>query len=401
MENEAMELNPKYALWQKAMSTPEKTLIGFSKNLPVGKTGKERLNICNNIPSWMKGKEKIAYLTYGRYQPGHIGHRSLFNAMVLEAKKEKMNNMARRIQKMLRIWRGRVATNLKIQAKLQAKQMASSTSSQSKTSVQSNKPVSKTPTKGRTTESKSNSESFTHSTPVETKAKKKSIGIKTNIFVFVSPTGGEEWGIQNPAGRTNNPLEPAAKVDLLFKQNEDLPLFIINTKLIPGVQSIVGAIRLLLVCYDKVKVRLGDEDVEGFTWLKKTFGDQIVDITSSSSKPRSDDDPVASMSASKIRAHAKLFEEIRDEHWNFIVGALRPDGADVSNDDIIEIIERIKLSDKIGGKRKTKRRTKRKSKRRTKRKTKRKTKRRTKRRTKRKKKKTKRRVKKRKRTKRK
>jgi hypothetical protein len=324
MANEDMELNAKYTLWQEEMDTTDKTLIGFSKNLPVGKTGAERLNICNNIPTWVEEDEKIAYLTYGRYQPGHIGHRSLFEAMVLEA-----------------------------------------------------------------------DPSFTHST-VETKAEKKSIGIKTNIFVFVSPTGGEEWGKQHPAGRAKNPLDPAAKVDLLFDQNEDLPLFIINTKLMPGVQSIVGAIRLLLVCYDKVKVRLGDEDVEGFKWLKKVFGDKIVDITSSSSKPRSDDDRVASMSASKIRAHAKLFEEIRDEHWNFIVGALRPDGADVSNDDIIEIIERIKFSDKIGGKRKTKRRTKRKSKRRTKRKTKR----RTKRRTKRKKKKTKRRVKKRKRTKR-
>jgi len=291
MANEDMELNAKYTLWQEEMDTPDKTLIGFSKNLPVGKTGAERLNICNNIPTWVEEDEKIAYLTYGRYQPGHIGHRSLFEAMVLEAYP-----------------------------------------------------------------------SFTHIAPVETKAKKKSVGIKTNIFVFVSPTGGEEWGKQHPAGRAKNPLDPAAKVDLLFDQNEDLPLFIINTKLMPGVQSIVGAIRLLLVCYDKVKVRLGDEDVAGFKWLKKVFGDKIVDITSSSSKPRSDDDPVASMSASKIRYHAIQYKEIGDEHWNFIVAALRPVGANVNNDDIAEIIERIKFSDKIGGKRRSKRKSKRKRK---------------------------------------
>jgi hypothetical protein len=331
----------------------------LAHNMPTGPEGNVSINICEMIPkniiNTKTRKGEIAYLNYGRFQPPHPGHRALFKGMVYEA----MNCPLE-------------ANDSEVQACFNSHYL--------------------------------NDTGYNN-------------GISTNVFVFASNTGGPDWCLHQSAARcAKNPLDPRDKVDLLYLQNYNshgfpntLPLFFINSNLMDSPKSILGAIKVLSVCYDKVAVRVGSDQVKNFQWLYNTsVGGLIHSISTPPGvivRDESSNDPIFGMSSSKVRAHAveskneNLSKEQRLKHRTKVFEAIQPQGSMVENDRVDYIIDMIVTADgkgneavtsskrkKTGGsnKRRNKRRTKRKNKRKRKRKTKSKRKRKTKRKRKRK-----------------
>ena len=260
---------------KKALET--KKVTELAKNMPIGLYGDNTIDMCSMVPAAIRnpdtGKGRIAYLTYGRYQPGHIGHRSLFEAMLNEAKESRGDNHFKNHHD-------------------------------------------------------------------------NQIGSGTNVFVFASSTGGSEWGIsQTQKMRAKNPLAPGDKVDLLLQQNFDLPIFFINSLLIPiPTKSIVGAIKLLSVCYDKVAVRLGSDQVPHFQWLKNTsVADLIHSIQSPPDVAKRDPtkEGISGLSSSKVRKAA--LEGNRDA----VAAAIQIN--QVTDTRVDDIIEKIKVAAGLKG----------------------------------------------------
>jgi hypothetical protein len=325
--------------------------------MPTGPTGETIIDICKIIPPHIlnpeTGKGKIAYLNYGRFQPPHTGHRALFKGMVYEAMDCPLDAQEGKVQKHF------------------------------------------------------NSHYLNN-------ADHNNNGISTNVFVFASNTGGPDWCPRQSAARcAKNPLDPRDKVDLLYLQNYNLhgfpntlPLFFINSNLMDKPKSILGAIKVLSVCYDKVAVRVGSDQVKNFQWLSKTSVGELIDSISTPpgviERDESSTHHIFGMSSSKVRKHAVLSvyadsPNERKENEKKVSDAIQPQGSAVSDirvkNTINEIVDAhnktlppVTSSGKVGGnkrrnKSKRKRKTKRKRKRKTKRKRKRKTKRKRKRKT--------------------
>jgi len=183
----------------------------------------------------------------------------------------------------------------------------------------------------------------------------------TNIFVFVSPSGGSE---KNKSKKKKNPLTPEQKVRLLQKQYAGMPIHFINmaeAKKVGVKGSAGGAVKLLSSCYKRaVFVRGEDLDARGnptplensFGWLNKaTFPIGFAPVAR----------PEGAMSATKIRKAALGDDDkSRAIFYNEIVFG------EVDEQLHNEIRDTIRSSVIKGGR--TKRKTKRRTKRRTKRK---------------------------------
>ena len=177
----------------------------------------ENFNNCENIPD----KAKVAFFTYGRFQPGHRGH-------------EKM-----------------ILTLLNIAIKHNAQ-----------------KGIEITPE-------------------------------KTNIYVFVSPSGS--IGEKDPE---RNPLTPNQKVDLLLKQYKNLPIHFVNMgeakakgrRAGPG-----GAVTLLKSCYSNAVMFVGGDRIGAFDWLGNIMNIEFEGVNR----------PENAMSATAVRNAATAVHQTR------------------------------------------------------------------------------------------
>ena len=182
----------------------------------------------------------------------------------------------------------------------------------------------------------------------------------TNIFVFVSPSGGPSE--KNKSKKKKNPLTPEQKVRLLQKQYAGMPIHFINmaeAKKVGVKGSADGAVKLLSSCYKYATfVRGEDLDAQGnptplensFGWLNTTTTIPIDFVPVAR--------PEGAMSATKIRKAALGdYDESRAIFYNEIVFG----GVDEQLHN--EIRDTIRSSVMKGGrtKRKTKRKTKGKS----------------------------------------
>jgi len=92
---------------------------------------------------------------------------------------------------------------------------------------------------------------------------------KTNVYVFVSPSGGP-----TEKNRDKNPLTPNQKVDLLQHQYPNRPIHFVNMgeakdkgkKAGPG-----GAVMFLKKCYTNGVMLVGGDRIGAFDWLGKDF----------------------------------------------------------------------------------------------------------------------------------
>ena len=162
---------------QQAQSSGQKA----SSESHVGYPIKELIN-CDNIPA----ETDTAFFTYGRFQPGHIGHKIM-------------------IEQLLKL-------------------------------------------------------ALEHNTTTGTEITPE----KTNVYVFVSPSGGPKE--KKPQ---KNPLSPNQKVDLLQKQYAGYPIHFINmgAPLPEGIQtSGFGALALLnnqgIGCYAQTVILIGEDRIK-------------------------------------------------------------------------------------------------------------------------------------------
>jgi len=88
---------------------------------------------------------------------------------------------------------------------------------------------------------------------------------KTNIYVFVSPSGS--IGEKNPQ---KNPLSPNQKVDLLQQQYANLPIHFVNMGEAKAKQERAGpggAAILLKKCYSNAVMLVGGDRIGAFDWM--------------------------------------------------------------------------------------------------------------------------------------
>ena len=178
----------------------------------------DKFNDCSNIPDGAK----VAFFTYGRFQPGHRGHEKMIMTLLDIAQKHN----------------ARTGVNITQE--------------------------------------------------------------KTNVYVFVSPSGGPTE--KKP---DKNPLPPNQKVDLLQHQYPDLPIHFVNMgeakdkgkKAGPG-----GAVMLLKKCYDNGVMLVGEDRMFAFDWLGKDF----LTVEGISRPP-------GAMSATKVRKAATAAQQTRQQ----------------------------------------------------------------------------------------
>ena len=196
------------------------------------------------IPEWLKGQDgrgKIAFMTYGRYQPAHLGHKLVFDKLVMLAREDK-NNSGHSESDWLGS-NGHPASNVFVFA-----------------SPTVDKPrMSSNMTRKRTT------------------------SVKPSRY----------------------PLPPDLKVRLMEEQTalyQNPEINIINMAAsknqVDGRRDPAAAIKLLLACYDHVIMLVGSDRVNDFSWLGM---DPRVTIMSAGER---DDnaDGVMGMSGTKVRA---------------------------------------------------------------------------------------------------
>ena len=154
---------------QKASSESSESHVGY----PI-----EELLNCENKPA----KTDTAFFTYGRFQPGHIGHKIMIDQLLRQA--------------------------------------------------------------------------LQHNTTTGTKITPE----KTNVYVFVSPSGGPK-----EKDKKKNPLSPNQKVDLLQKQYAGYPIHFINMGApLPKDYKTdpFGALELLKKCYSNKMILVGEDRVK-------------------------------------------------------------------------------------------------------------------------------------------
>jgi len=164
---------------------------------------------------------------------------------------------------------------------------------------------------------------------------------KTNVIVFVSPSGGP-----NEKNPHKNPLTPDEKVYLLQQQYAGYPIHFVNMGQ-PGLKnrSAFGALSLLKNCYEKtVMVRGKEEGVELAETLRKYGLTDAVPV----------ERPEGALSATELRAAAtKTPPDIETFYRGIMFGSVTQNLAD----HILNII-RSKYGIKGGKKRRKTRRRK-------------------------------------------
>jgi hypothetical protein len=178
----------------------------------------DKFNDCSNIPDGAK----VAFFTYGRFQPGHRGHEKMIMTLLDIAQKHN----------------DRTGVNITQE--------------------------------------------------------------KTNVYVFVSPSGGPT---ENKPDK--NPLPPNQKVDLLQHQYPKQTIHFVNMgeakdkgkKAGPG-----GAVMLLKKCYDNGVMLVGEDRMFAFDWLGKDF----LTVEGISRPPDA-------MSATKVRKAATAAQQTRQQ----------------------------------------------------------------------------------------
>jgi hypothetical protein len=204
------------------------------------------------IPYWLRGdngKGSVAYFVYGRYQPGHIGHKVVFNRLVYEAKKGNPSNLP---------W---------VDA------------------PQDGKPAS-------------------------------------NVFVFVSQKQNNKR--KKPCSKLEvtgvtaceNPLDPNTKVTLLQTQNPKSEPHIHFMEM----GNVFSGISLLLDCYNKVVMFVGEDRVDDFDKLKKYYPGRFEVESAGERGWNPDSGNIDGISSSKIRKAAvniKSFD-MGDENYKFV-----------------------------------------------------------------------------------
>ena len=188
---------------------------------------------------------------------------------------------------------------------------------------------------------------------------------KTNIYVFVSPSGS--IGEKNPQ---KNPLSPNQKVDLLQQQYANLPIHFVNMGEAKAKQERAGpggAAILLKKCYSNAVMLVGGDRIGAFDWMGNIMDIEFEGISR----------PPGAMSATAVRKAATSRHQTRQQTSTFEnaiqFGAVTPE-----HSALIKRIIRAKYGIQGGKRRKRTRRRWRKPRRKTRRK-KRKTRRRCKR----------------------
>ena len=177
----------------------------------------ENFNNCENIPEGAK----VAFFTYGRFQPGHRGHEKMIMTLI----------------------------NIAV---------------------------------------KHNAQKGIEITPE-----------KTNIYVFVSPSGS--IGEKEPE---RNPLTPNQKVDLLLKQYENLPIHFVNmgeAKAKGRRAGPSGAVTLLKSCYSNAVMLVGGDRIGAFDWLGNIMNIEFEGVNR----------PENAMSATAVRNAATAVHQTR------------------------------------------------------------------------------------------
>jgi hypothetical protein len=251
------------------------------KSIPVKQA---EPNTCGfEIPYWLRGdngKGSVAYFVYGRYQPGHVGHKVVFQRLVDEAKKGNPSNL----------------------------------------------PWVDAPQGGKRA---------------------------SNVFVFVSQKQNKR---KTPCSKLEvtgvpaceNPLDPDTKVKLLETQNLNSEPHIHFMEM----GDINKGIPMLLKCYEKVVMFVGEDRVDGFEKLKKYYPGRLEVESAGERNPDSGD--IDGMSSSKIRQHAvniKKFD-MGDNDYKFVRDNLGV-GKELA-DNIINKINRAYIG-AMGGRRRKKR----------------------------------------------
>jgi len=166
---------------------------------------------------------------------------------------------------------------------------------------------------------------------------------KTNVYVFVSPSGGIDE--RDPK---RNPLTPNQKVHLLQKQYAGAPIHFINMgeakakgqNAGPG-----GAAVLLKQCYSNAVMLVGGDRIGAFDWMGKIMNIEFEGISR----------PQGAMSATAVRKAATSTHQTRQQTSTFEnaiqFGAVTPEHAEEIRQMILAAQPKSK-----GGKRKTRRR---------------------------------------------
>ena len=156
----------------------------------------------------------------------------------------------------------------------------------------------------------------------------------TNVYVFVSPSGGPTE--KNPK---KNPLSPNQKVDLLQHQYPDLPIHFVNmgeakekgARPGPG-----GAVMFLKKCYKNGVMLVGGDRIGAFDWLGKDFL-KVEGISR----------PQGAMSATIVRKAATAAQQTRQQTETFRsaiqFGAVTPEHAN----EIKRMIRAAKIKSRI------------------------------------------------------
>ena len=249
----------------------------------------EKLSDCDNKPE----NTDTAFFTYGRFQPGHVGHKIM-------------------IEQLLKI------------------------------------------------ALESNEQTHTEITPQ-----------KTNVYVFISPSGGP-----TEKNQIKNPLSPNQKVDLLQKQYVGYPIHFVNmgeAKAKGQSAGPGGAAVLLKQCYSNAVMLVGGDRIGAFDWMGKIMNIEFEGVSR----------PQGAMSATAVRKAATSTHQTRRQASIFEnaiqFGAVTPEHAEEIKQMIIEAQPKSN-----GGKRKTRRRWRKPRRRKPRRRTKRKKRKRRKRRKRRK-----------------
>ena len=187
----------------------------------------------------------------------------------------------------------------------------------------------------------------------------------SNVFVFVSQKQNKR---KKPCSKLEvtgvtaceNPLDSDTKVDLLQTQNRNSDPHIHFMKM----GNVFAGISMLLDCYEKVVMFVGEDRVDDFDKVKKYHPGRLEVESAGERDPDSGD--IDGMSSSKIRRAAvniKSFDMSKDKDYKFVRDNLGV-GKEIADD----IINKINLAyiGAMGG-RKRKKRTRRKTRKRKKR----------------------------------
>ena len=241
-----MRFSPLYLYMSKRTSTQAN--LSSNAVFKTPRTLAEEMRCIFPIPQWLveaSGKGRVAFMTYGRYQPAHIGHKAVFDKLVAMAVSDK-----------------EVSGNM-----------------QTSWADASGKPAS-------------------------------------NVFVFASPTVNKSPStvedLFNPKTKartqaSSNPLHPNQKVALLEKQTaiyHDPKINVINMALsqheVNNRRDMSAAVKLLLSCYDDVKVLVGSDRMQDFSWLARNPRVELI----SAGQRDPDAEGVMGMSSTKVRQAA-------------------------------------------------------------------------------------------------